>query len=357
MQSLDNNTQAFLALVRAGLWEKEARLLPHQKIEWQEIYRLATEQSVHGLVLAGLERSDVKPPIDLLLQWVGEVQQIEQRSKGMNEFIAAIVEKMRKEGIYTLLIKGQGLAQCYEKPLWRSAGDIDFFFSNDEYNKAVDFFLTQENAKQVQNAQYTKSFGVVIDPWFIELHGTMRNGLSTKMDREIDAVQRDLFYGGNVRSWTNGNTQVFLPGALDDVFLVFVHFVRHFYKEGVNLRQLCDWCRLIWTYRLELDVRVLEERIKRSGLMDEWRAFAAVAVDYLAMPVEAIPLYSAEKRWHVKGEKIMSYILDKKELGKIGQTLAIAKIFLGNTIKFSPSIFFHLNWLKIKERVFGNDNR
>lgn len=110
MQSLDNNTQAFLALVRAGLWEKEARLLPHQKIEWQEIYRLATEQSVHGLVLAGLERSDVKPPIDLLLQWVGEVQQIERRSKAMNAFIAAIVEKMRKKGIYTLLIKGQGLA-------------------------------------------------------------------------------------------------------------------------------------------------------------------------------------------------------------------------------------------------------
>lgn len=357
MQSLNNNTRAFLALVRAGLWEQDAHLLPHQDIEWREIYRLAAEQSVHGLVLAGLERSDVKPPKELLLQWIGEVQQIEQRSKAMNAFIAAIVKKMRKKGIYTLLIKGQGLAQCYEKSLWRSAGDIDFFFSNYEYNKAVDYFLTQENAKQVQNAQYTKSFGVVIDPWFIELHGTMRNGLSTKMDREIDAVQRDLFYGGNVRSWTNGNTQVFLPGALDDVFLVFVHFVRHFYKEGVNLRQLCDWCRLIWTYRLDLDVRVLEERIKRSGLMDEWRAFAAVAVDYLAMPVEGIPLYSAEKRWHVKGEKIMNYILGKKESGKIAQTLAIAKIFPGNTIKFSPSIFFHLNWLKIKERVLGDGNR
>ena len=177
------------------------------------------------------------------------------------------------------------------------------------------------------------------------------------MDKEIDAVQKDQFEGEKTRSWEDGKTVVYLPSPNNEVFLVFVHFVRHFYKEGVNLRQLCDWCRLIWTYHLELDVRVLEERIKRSGLMDEWRAFAAVAVDYLAMPVEAMPLYSAEKRWHVKGEKIMSYILDKKELGKIGQTLAIAKIFPGNTIKFSPSIFFHLNWLKIKERVFGNGNR
>ena len=61
----------------------------------------------------------------------------------MNEFIASVVEEMRKKDIYTLLMKGQGLAQCYEKPLWRSAGDIDFFFSNEGYHNAVEFFLTQ----------------------------------------------------------------------------------------------------------------------------------------------------------------------------------------------------------------------
>lgn len=354
----DSNVEAFLALVKAGLWEQDVLLAPYGMINFSFINDMAEEQSVVGLVTAGIEHaSDVKVPQEWTLQFIGAALQIEQRSKAMNEFIASVVEEMRKKDIYTLLMKGQGLAQCYEKPLWRSAGDIDFFFSNEGYHNAVEFFLTQENARQVQNAQYTKSFGVMIDSWFIELHGTMRNGMSTKMDKEIDAVQRELFYGGNVRSWMNGKTQVFLPGITDDVFLVFVHFVRHFYKEGVNLRQLCDWCRLLWTYRLKLDVHVLEKRIKRSGLMGEWKAFAALAVDYLGMPVEAMPLYATDKKWHVKGEKIMTSVLDRKELGKIAQTFAIAKIFPGNTIKFSPSIFFHLNWLKIKERVFGYGNR
>ena len=129
MLSLDNNTQAFLALVRAGLWEQNVRLLPYGDIKWQEVYRLATEQSVLGLVLAGLEHSDIKPPKELLLQWIGEVQQIEQRNKAMNAFIADIIEKLRKENIYTLLVKGQGIAQCYEKPLWRSSGDVDFILT------------------------------------------------------------------------------------------------------------------------------------------------------------------------------------------------------------------------------------
>ena len=351
---MNNNEQALLALVRGGLWEQEEQLAPYFMIDYSVISKMAEQQSVVGLVTAGFEHvKDVNIPKEWTLQFIGESLQIEKRSKAMNEFIASMVEEMRKKDIFTLLMKGQGLAQCYERPLWRLAGEIDFFFSNDGYNKAVELFLAQENARQVQNAQYTKSFGVVIEPWFIELHGTMRNGLSTKMDREIDAVQRNLFYGGKVRSWMNGKTQVFLPGATDDVFLVFVHFVRHFYKEGVNLRQLCDWCRLIWTYRFELDEQVLEERIKKSGLMGEWKAFAALSVDYLGMPVKAMLMFSNDKKWHVKGEKILNYILDKKETGKIGPTLQIAKIFPGNTIKFSPSIFFHLNLLKIKERVLG----
>ena len=76
----DHNIQAFFALLQAGLWSDGN---PDIRIDgtpdWQEVYRLATEQSVLGLILAGLEHSAVKPPQMLLLQWIGEVQMIEQR--------------------------------------------------------------------------------------------------------------------------------------------------------------------------------------------------------------------------------------------------------------------------------------
>ena len=128
----DHNKNAFLGLVRAGLWDNGN---PDIRIDgtpdWQEVYRLATEQSVLGLVLAGLECSAVKPPQMLLLQWIGEVQMIEQRNKEMNAFVAELIERLRKNDIYALLVKGQGVAQCYEKPLWRCSGDIDLLLSND----------------------------------------------------------------------------------------------------------------------------------------------------------------------------------------------------------------------------------
>ena len=78
----NNNQKAFLALVRAGLWDNgNPDIRIDGNTDWQEIYRIATEQSVQGLVLAGLEHSDVKPPQVLLLQWIGEVQMIEQRNE------------------------------------------------------------------------------------------------------------------------------------------------------------------------------------------------------------------------------------------------------------------------------------
>ena len=127
VQLLDNNTQAFLALVRAGLWEKDVQLSSYGDIDFKEVYRLAEEQSVVGLVAAGIEHIvDIKIPKEDALQFVGQSLQLEQQNTAMNHFIGVIVDKMRAAGIYTLLVKGQGIAQCYERPLWRSCGDVDF---------------------------------------------------------------------------------------------------------------------------------------------------------------------------------------------------------------------------------------
>ena len=112
---IKNNTRAFLSLVKAGLWESEVHLLPYGDIDFNEIYRLSEEQSVIGLVAAGFEYvKDLKVPKELALSFSGEALQLEQRNTAMNRFINKLINQMRAEGIYTLLVKGQGIAQCYE---------------------------------------------------------------------------------------------------------------------------------------------------------------------------------------------------------------------------------------------------
>ena len=353
MPSRDNNTKAFLELVKSGLWEKEARLLPFNKVDYNEVMHLAEEQSVDGLVAASFDYVvDTKAPREIVLTFVGSALQLEQRNMAMINFVIAIVEKLRKSGIYALLVKGPAVAQCYERPLWRACGDIDLFISKEDHHDAVNLLLPF-STEMVQNSSFTKSTGLLIDGWLVEVHGTLLCGLSSKLVRETDAVQLQVFGNSDIRVWRNGDTEILLPGVNSDLFLLFTHFVRHFYKEGVVIRQVCDWCRFLWNYHEEVDIDLLLERLCRTGLLGEWRAFAALTVDYLDMPVKNMPLYSDEKKWHMKGDQILDFIMKGGVRNKVRDTLNIARIFPINTLKFLPSILFHLNLVKIKERLIG----
>lgn len=316
---LDNNQQAFFALVRAGLGaDLEPTDMRNQgltePVDWDQIYQLAEEQSVIGLLLAGLEHSSIKPPQELLLQWIGEVQMIEQQNLAMNKFVAQLIEKLRKNDIYALLVKGQGIAQCYERPLWRACGDVDLLLSEDNYKKAVDYLAPL--ASNIEKEYfYNKHQGFTIDSWVVELHGSLRGGLSTRIDSVLDDVQKDIFNRCNARSWKNGESRVFLPGVDSDIVYVFSHILTHFYKEGLGLRQVCDWCRILCRYRSELNIRLLKCRIKRMGLLSEWKAFAAFAVGYLGMPYDAMPLYTSDAKWKRKADKICAFILEVGNMG------------------------------------------
>ena len=144
-----------------------------------------------------------------------------------------------------------------------------------------------------------------------------------------------------------------MPGIDNDVFFVFTHFIKHLYKEkGVCLRQVCDLCRLIWTYRNDINIQKLESWISKAGVMDEWRAFAELAVNYMGMPVEAMPFYNENINYKRKADKIMDAILDVKEPSRWRAFSSNMTIFPVNTICFLSGILFDVNWLKIKERVF-----
>ena len=320
----DKTIEAFFALIREGLFpvygeESKVNESLFQDVEWEEIYQLAQEQSVLGLVLAGLEQyKNLNVNLDvnqkLLLQWIGEVQLIEQRNKTMNQFIAELVRAMRKTGIYTLLVKGQGIAQCYERPFWRACGDVDFFLSNDNYPKAKDYLVPLASSVETEGV-YGKHLGMVVNGWNVELHGSLRCGLSNRVDKVLEDVLIDTFNNGNVRSWNDDGVQVFMLGVENDAFYVFNHFLGHFYKGGIGLRQVCDWCRLLYTYRDSLNYELLESRIKRAGLMSEWKAFYNLASRYLGMPDLGSGLMVHDSRYDKKADKICEFIL---EVGNFG---------------------------------------
>lgn len=310
---LNNNQQAFLELVRAGLWETDACLLPYGDIDFQEIYRLAQEQSVVGLVAAGLEHVvDIKAPQKIVLQFVGQTLQFEQSNTAMNSFISDLINKLRGANIYTLLVKGQGIALCYERPAWRACGDVDLFLNEENYNKAIDF-LTPIADKVVDNTIETKHYSMLFGQWEVELHGTLHSQISKRIDSVVDEIQEETFRNGEVRKWYNGKTVVFLPSPDNDIIFVFTHILQHFFLGGIGLRQLCDTTRLLWTYRDCIDKNILNERLSKMGILKEWKSFGNLIVNVLGLSFEAMPFY--DDSYSDKAGRILSYIIDVGNFG------------------------------------------
>ena len=305
----------FFALLRSGLWEQGVKLLPYHPVDFDALYELADEQSVVGLIAAGLEHvEDMKITKPMALPFLKKVFSLEGRNQAMNEFIGRTVQLLRDKGVYTLLVKGQGVAQCYARPQWRSAGDVDFFLDADNYEKAKRVITPLASDVEVEDRRRLH-LAMTIEDWTVELHGTLHTEISKRMNKGIDAIQREIFSQGKVRVWRNGDTDVFLPAPDEDVVLVFTHIMEHFFIGGVGLRQLSDWCRLLWTFREQIDVPLLESRLRRMGLMPEWKGFAALAVGYLGMPADAMPLYSDAPKYRRKADRICRLVLQTGNMG------------------------------------------
>ena len=306
--------KAFLALLQCGLWNTEVRLSPDYNLDFIEIFRSAEEQSVIGLVAAGVvSHTDYNLPLTEKLTLLGKCQLIEQRNEAMNVFIAGLVAKMQEAGIKLVLVKGQGVAQCYEKPQWRTAGDIDLLLDEENYQKAKKILklIAEHISTEIENNRHQ---ALMIDGFDVELHGKMPIELSSRADKVIEEVVAGSCNGG-ICFWNNDAVEVPIPNPDNHVFLIFTHFLNHFFIEGVGLKQICDWCRLLWLHKDGLDKTLLGTRLRTAGLMTEWKVFASLAVNTLGMPSEAMPFYESSSSYKRRAKRALTHILKSGNLG------------------------------------------
>ena len=105
----------------------------------------------------------------------------------------------------------------------------------------------------------------------------------------------------------------------------YEEIIKHFYKGGIGLRQICDWCRLLWTYREQIDTVLLKNRLRLMGLMTEWKAFAAFAVNHLGMVADAMPFYDDSKKWNKKARHIREFVLESGNFGNNRESGSLSK--------------------------------
>ena len=120
--------KSYLEFIRYSLNPKDEFLKDVAKMDWEGYFQFANEQGIQGVAFVGIQRlgeHGVKPPLDVLMQWIASASLIEQQNKAVNKAATELFKELKNDGLRGCILKGQGNGLMYPNVYSRTPGDID----------------------------------------------------------------------------------------------------------------------------------------------------------------------------------------------------------------------------------------
>lgn len=231
----------------------------------------------------------------------------------LNNALINIVLELRKYGIEPVLLKGQGVAKYYSMPELRQCGDIDVYVGQDNFAKACEVIGEMSSPEDHQgDIPSLKHFHTRIGHAFIEIHRYTDVYWPKRYDRVYQKIS-DAGMHSDLVPLDFAGVPVMSPSVDFNVFFIFNHFWHHFIADGVGLRQLCDWVRLMHANHGKINLGYLSDVLGKMRLMKEWQVFGYIAVNTLGLPADEMPFY--EPKYKKTAEKVLELIMLEGNFG------------------------------------------
>ncbi len=329
-------------LLRNALWgtiETIPRSLSGKELE--QLLAIAEEQTVSGLVIGSLIRNDVRMPQKWVFEIVGKDAQNKQANQKLNNGLKQLVNLPLKDYV---VVKGQTIAAIYPDVSLRMPGDIDFLvYDYDEAKGVIEREWGIELPKKLIDREYA----------FEHCNATyeIHDNLITFGSREHQQYWGELMKRPYVYMNVEGVQVPTLEPTFNAIY-VFIHLFFHFLREGVSLRQLCDWAMVLNHYREGIIREDLLEQLEKLDLIKAYRAFGTVIVDELGLPSDEFPfaLNCEDRKWK---EKILKDIFKGGNFGKLNHQaqsswrfkLETMMVALRNSFKYYRLCPSEVGWL------------
>ena len=238
--------QALFALLRCAL-ECPPDLCGLEDLtssQWESLYEIARQQSVHGLLYQGVSKlAFAGIPDSLAIKLMLESGRVEHRSRQVEAESARLSEALMRQGFHPILMKGPAVAAFYPCPELRVSGDLDFYFPAGEFMEVKTFFADS---------------GYVVEQ-------TPDGSFFCRGDVDVDVHRR--YFDLHVRE----DVLPEVPTPEATLLMLSAHILKHAMGPGVGLRQICDMAMAYRALDGVLDKDRLEEVYKRTGLL-KWNA-------------------------------------------------------------------------------------
>lgn len=313
---MTHSEEQLLVLLRAGLWSTAAdpAAFPAGETDWDVLFGLARKQTVEGIVYDGLSTlpAGQQPGTALLRRWYAQVVAIERANTLQNRHLVELCALYRQAGIEPVLLKGQGMAYHYPNPLRRRCGDIDLYLGREGYRKAR-ALVKARGLLDAGSKESAKHLTFSYEGTVVENHRLIIQLPNPLHNRRLQVLIRESF-AGPARMLSLGGQPVRVPALPFDALFILIHAAIHFFESGVGLRQLCDWARLLYVCREELDRGRLARDIDRLGLRQAWASYGYIAVRHLGLDPAAFP--GSIRGCAETGDRILARMLHEGNFGK-----------------------------------------
>lgn len=229
----------WIAFIQFCIKEDVAQPDSVEEIDWESLLLFMRKQSLAGVLMYGVSKlKDVKIPRQILMRIFLHSEKVRKKNEKLFRMSAEVAERCLQDGFPCCILKGQGNAVMYPQPFMRTSGDIDVWAKGGR-DRLMDYVRSQYPKAKVRYDE----IAFVKDKVSIEFHPypcIMNNPLynrrlqsffSSRMEKQMNhyvELPEDI---GRIPT----------PTVEFNIIFQLAHIMRHFFDEGIGLRQLMDY--------------------------------------------------------------------------------------------------------------------
>lgn len=318
---------SFFYLARLGVGHS-AYPVP-KTIDWEQIHALAIRHELLAVVADGMDLlpDNLRPPKNLLLEWISEVlQNYECRYRQYCKAISELASFYNNHGYKIMLLKGYACSLDWPKPEHRPCGDIDIWqFGQQE---EADALLESLNIQGVQKFKIDKShhhhtvfnwgdFTVENHYDFINVH---HHKSHVKLETILKEFAADDSHYIEMKGDSDGAAveKVYLPSPNLNALFLMKHLMLHFSTGEITLRQVLDWAFFIEKHGKEVDWNKILGIYDEFHMREFFNCINAICVEELGFASGIFPYVQLNP---FLKERVLNDILNPRFQGEMPSNL------------------------------------
>ena len=228
----------FFELIQLALGNRTALYKTPTEEEWIELFEIAQRQALVGVVIHALDKlceQGLKPLHSLLLEWICLSEKIRIRNLYLNTKCVEIQQLLSARNIRSSILKGQAVATYYDKELQplRQSGDIDVYV---DCGRKESVALAEKLHKENVHWDYKHLQLRLWKDVEIEVHYRVEVLFNLRKNKRLQRWFKEH------ETWLYCQKEGLIkPNVQFDLFYILLHIYRHFFLEGVGMRQIVDY--------------------------------------------------------------------------------------------------------------------